>query len=69
MSSEILLAIIAALVVVVVVVIAWGLLGPRRASDEAGPHVDLAERTRQRDQARQAGFDPDRPRETDDSSD
>ncbi len=58
MSSEAFLAVIATAVVVTVCLIAWGLLGPRRPSDESGHHVDLAEQTRQRDLARRAGRDP-----------
>lgn len=60
MSNPVFFAVVAAVVIATVAVIAWGLLGPRRASDEAGHHVELAEQTRQRDRARQAGQHPDR---------
>jgi len=59
MSNAVFFAVIAALVVATICVIGWGLLGPRRPSDEAGHHVELAEQTRQRDLARQAGREPD----------
>lgn len=58
MSNAIFLAVIAVAIVATIVLIGWGLLGPRRASDEAGHHVELAEQTRQRDLVRQAGHDP-----------
>lgn len=43
----------------IVVLVAWALLGPRRRADESGPHVDLAERTRQREVQRRLHGDDD----------
>jgi hypothetical protein len=53
--STLVIATFVAVVIVVIAFIAWGLLGPERPSDRSGPHVDLAEQTRQRDQARASG--------------
>ena len=45
-SDVILLAVLAGAITLGIL---WALLGPRRRADESGHHVDLAERTRQRD--------------------
>ncbi len=59
MSNAVFFLVIATVVVATICVIAWGLLGPRRASDETGHHVELAQQTRERDRERATQQAPD----------
>ncbi len=51
--DQFIIALFAAAAVAIVVLVVWGLLGPTRASDQSGPHVDLAEHNRQKAAARE----------------
>ena len=61
MSSEADLIVLLVMGLAIAALVFWALLGPPRRSDESGPHVDLAERTRQRDRGRSSP--PDDPGE------